>query len=177
MKSFLLAQAGEQSKRHLRDFVWSFQSVWFPMGLKERRMERVWREWEWRSCQCFHTHLCRFFSFLSWPPWALTVTLLYHPWIINPFLKSPLWVQGLWVLISYWLMGGKKTQILGNFTALCISYVRRNFIWPQLHKLYQNMPALSSGAWKQPCISEVLSLKSYLLCIQCQHSRLLHAHL
>lgn len=113
-----------------------------------------WREGERGSRQCFHTHPCRFFSFLSRPPWALTVTLLYHPWIINPFLKSPLWVQELWALLfSYWWVA--RTQILGNFSALYVSNVSRKLHLTSTQETYQNMPARAGGAWKQPCFSEV----------------------
>lgn len=99
--ALMLAQAREQSKKALKGFCMIISVCLIPCGSQIEDGE-LRRDLERGCCQCFHTHPCRFLYFLSWPPWALTVTLLYHPWIINPFLKSPLWVGGLWALLSYW---------------------------------------------------------------------------
>lgn len=128
MKNILLAQAGEQSKRHLRDFVWSFRPVWFPVGLKKRRMERVEERVRMRELPVFsHTSL----QILLLPKLASLGTDCHaslpsmdnQSFFEEPSMGSPL------------LLAIGKTQILGNFTALHISHVRRNFIWPQLQKL------------------------------------------
>lgn len=72
----------------LRDFVWSFQPVWFPSASKIAKDGEL-KEGERGCCRCgvffssLHSYSCRFHSLLSRTPWALTLTLLYHPWIIN----------------------------------------------------------------------------------------------
>lgn len=132
----MLAQAREQSKKALKGFRVIISVCLIPCGSKIEDGE-LRRDLERGCCQCFHTHPCRFLHFLSWPPWALTVTLLYHPWIINPFFEES--SMGRRALGPPFLLASGKTSILGNLTALHISHVRRNFIWPQLKKLIKTL--------------------------------------
>lgn len=122
----LLVKAEEQSKRHLRDFVWSFQPVWFPLGPKERKMERAEERENKGSSQCFHSHPCGFFFLLSWSPLGADCHAPL-PTVDNQsfLLNSPLCVQDLWASLR--LLANGWTQIFGIFPALYINYVRGNF--------------------------------------------------
>lgn len=82
-----------------------------------------------------------------WTPWALTVTLFYPPWIINPFFfwgalnghKS----SGLSFHIGKW-----KASDLWAFTLHVTHLMTKLHLTSAFGKTYQNSPACSIGVGK-----------------------------
>lgn len=93
--------------------------------------------------QCFHTHPFRFLSLLNWTPWATTVTLFYHPWIINPFFWGiPQWARELWALFSYWKVG--KLRSLGIYPS-CYPFKDKTSVDLSFWKLIETFQLVVEG--------------------------------
>lgn len=84
-----------------------------------------------------------------WTPWALTVTLFYPPWIINPFfLRSPQWARELWALFSYW--EEESLRSLGIYPS-CYPFKDKTSFDLSFRKLIETVQLVVQGqeSWKK----------------------------
>lgn len=126
--------------------MWSLQPARFPAGLTYRRTESGG---ERGCCQCFHSYPCRFLPFLCWNPWAMSVTLLYHPWIISPiFWGSLYWYESSGLLAN--VKGSEIPQDLRGFFTCQYEQCKEKLLLTSVSETYRNIPAHTSRAWKLP---------------------------
>lgn len=153
-----------EKNKHFRDFVWSFQFnsllVWHvgARGARERGSERVLPVFSHSSLQI-----------PLWTPWALTVTLFYPPWIINPsFFEEP--SMGTRALGSLFILGEEESLRSLSVYPSCYPFKDKTSFDLSFRKLIETAQLVVSGqeGWQKD-----RKLEKAIFCISCQQSHLL----